>query len=99
VVLTREGPQAEKAAFKYALIRGRHKLIKDFTTNRFEVYDLEADPGERRNLAAERPELLRELLVELERTHFRDSQPGGRPAAELDPNDAQLLRDLGYIDD
>ena len=31
----------------------------------FELYDLEADPAERRNLAAERPELVREMAAEL----------------------------------
>ncbi|MBW2290118.1 MAG: sulfatase, partial [Deltaproteobacteria bacterium] len=46
VVLNRSNPQAEKAAFKYALIRDRYKLIKDFQAKRFELYDLFEDPGE-----------------------------------------------------
>lgn len=99
VVLTREGPQAEKAAFKYALIRGRHKLIKDFKAQRYELYDLALDPDERVNLAADRPELLRELLVELQRTKSRGPAAPAAAPAELDPKDAKLLRDLGYIDD
>ncbi len=34
-----------------ALISGHHKAILHTTENRFEVYDLDADPGEKRNLA------------------------------------------------
>ena len=32
-----------------------------------QLYDLAQDPGERRNLAAERPDLVRELAAELDR--------------------------------
>ncbi|MFO7179440.1 MAG: sulfatase [Pseudomonadota bacterium] len=49
-----------------ALISGRYKII-DFGRNRFELYDLEADPGEEKNLAKELPEELarmRALLAE-----------------------------------
>jgi arylsulfatase A-like enzyme len=99
VVLNRSNPQAEKAAFKYALIRDRYKLIKDFQAKRFELYDLSEDPGELRNLAAERPELLREMLVELSRTQSREPATAAASPAELDPRDAKMLRDLGYIDD
>ncbi|MBW2288310.1 MAG: hypothetical protein JRG90_10870, partial [Deltaproteobacteria bacterium] len=91
--------QAEKAAFKYALIRDRYKLIKDFQAKRFELYDLFEDPGEHHNLAAERPELLREMIVELARTQSRGPAAAIAPPAELDPRDAKMLRDLGYIDD
>jgi arylsulfatase A-like enzyme len=99
VVLNLSNPQAEKAAFKYALVRGRYKLIKDFQARRFELYDLSDDPGERHNLAAERPELLREMVVELSRTQSRGPATAVAPPAELDPGDAKMLRDLGYIDD
>jgi arylsulfatase A-like enzyme len=99
VVLNRNNPQAEKAAFKYALIRDRYKLIKDFQTKRFELYDLSEDPGEQRNLAAERPDLLREMVVELARTQSRGPATAAAAPAELDPRDAKMLRDLGYIDD
>jgi arylsulfatase A-like enzyme len=81
------------------LIRDRYKLIKDFKTKRFELYDLSEDPGERRNLAAERPELLREMVVELGRTQHRGASATVAPSSELDPRDAKMLRDLGYIDD
>lgn len=48
-----------------AIIVGRHKLIYDWKTTHIRVYDLEADPGELRNLATAQPDLARELLEEL----------------------------------
>jgi arylsulfatase A-like enzyme len=99
VVLNRDSRQAEKAAFKYALVRGRYKLIKDFQAKRFELYDLAEDPDERVNLAATRPELLREMVVELRNTQARPDSPLAQPRTELDPTDAEMLRNLGYIDD
>ena len=48
-----------------AMRRGRWKLIEFFESGRLELYDLSADIGERNNLAAERPELVRDLHKEL----------------------------------
>jgi arylsulfatase A-like enzyme len=54
-----------------ALRRGTHKLVTrpnaQRPAGRYELYDLAADPGETKNLAAERPELARELAQILER--------------------------------
>jgi arylsulfatase A-like enzyme len=100
IVLSAESVLAEKAAFKHALIDGRHKLIKDFREQTYELYDLERDPGERENLASLRPELLQEMIAALDRTQSADTTPpaDGENAA-LDPNDAEMLRKLGYIDE
>jgi arylsulfatase A-like enzyme len=71
----------EHSAGTLALVRGRWKLIAPSKGARInqntgielgndpepQLYDLEADPGERRNLAADRPELVRELTDELAR--------------------------------
>ena len=64
-----------------------------------ELYDLSADPGETRNLAAERPELAAELGARLEAW-----SGGWRPAPSvegepvLDEATRQALRSLGYLD-
>jgi arylsulfatase A-like enzyme len=44
---------------------GRHKLIEFYEDGRRELYDLAADPGEHRNLAAERPDLVKRLADDL----------------------------------
>jgi choline-sulfatase len=47
-----------------ALIRGNTKLLV-YAKTRFELYDLEADPGELKNLSKERPEELAAMKAEL----------------------------------
>jgi arylsulfatase A-like enzyme/HEAT repeat protein len=46
---------------KRMALRWPHKLIADLRFGLYELYDLENDPAERRNLAGDRPELLTEL--------------------------------------
>lgn len=48
-----------------AIRKGKWKLIEIFTENRFELYDLESDPGERKNLVDLYPDLTLELAREL----------------------------------
>ncbi|MEM1451659.1 MAG: arylsulfatase [Planctomycetota bacterium] len=48
-----------------AIQKGRHKIVwiwPPYGPGRWELYDLEADPAETRDLAAERPDEFRELL-------------------------------------
>ena len=45
-----------------AIISGRYKLIEWFETGNVELYDLDTDPGERMDLAADRPALADSLL-------------------------------------
>ncbi len=48
-----------------AMREGDWKLIESFEDGRLELYDLKADPGERRNLAAERKDLAAAMLGRL----------------------------------
>jgi arylsulfatase A-like enzyme len=48
-----------------AVRMGRWKLLEWFEDGALELYDLEADPGERRNLAEEDPDRARALLERL----------------------------------
>ncbi|MCI0585458.1 MAG: sulfatase-like hydrolase/transferase [Planctomycetes bacterium] len=88
-----------------ALQRGRWKLILGRAPGPRrsgepeELYDLEPDPGETRNLAREHPDVVRDLKEELDRFRTRHppvegaASPGGRlGVAELD-----RLRALGYL--
>jgi arylsulfatase A-like enzyme len=77
---------------------GRHKLITSFDDERVTdaLYDLEADPGERRNLCPAEPELaerLRETLREL----ASERAEAVAMAADEDEEIAERLRELGYM--
>ena len=82
-----------------AWIEYPYKLIVNDGEKNVELYQLDVDPGETKNLAASKPELARQLSAELEkwksvRPLARDKTPMSRErAAEL-----EALRSLGYID-
>ena len=65
-----------------AVRAGDYKLIEFFEDGRRELYDLRADPAEKRNLAAERPELVTRLAARLEefRQDTRALLPKANPA-------------------
>lgn len=71
-------------------------------TPRYELYDLERDPGERDNLAAELPDKVAEMERRLRDILQAKSAAGeretGGEAVELDPALLDRLRGLGYID-
>ena len=80
-----------------ALVGRRFKLIADDAAGTLRLYDLQADPGERVDLAPERPELTAELLARLRDWQRSASRPGPRASdVELSERDLELLRDLGY---
>jgi arylsulfatase A-like enzyme len=64
-----------------AIRRGDWKLLEFFETNRVELYNLKDDLGERKNLAAARPELTRELRDKLHawRTAVKAPMPTPNP--------------------
>ena len=77
---------------------GRHKLITSFDDERVTdaLYDLEADPGERRNLSLAEPALadrLRETLREI----ASERAEAVAMAADEDEEIAERLRELGYM--
>ena len=64
-----------------ALRRGSEKLIEFFEDGRCELYDLAEDPGEAKDLAAARPERVRELMKDLAgwREAVEAQMPSGNP--------------------
>ena len=101
-----------KGVLEYAVIdAGRWKLIVRFeprpiasgqASSRFQLFDLEADPGERTNLVRERPEITRRLVGIL--LAYAQRQPPIGAAAEdattleYDPEQLEQLRALGYVE-
>ncbi len=49
-----------------AIWLGQHKLVHHYADDSVQLFDLAADPGERRNLAASQPELAKDLRARLE---------------------------------
>jgi arylsulfatase A-like enzyme len=58
------------------------------------LYDLQADPAERHDLADEQPELADRLRTQLDTAFAAVPAP---PALELEPRELEALRALGYV--
>jgi arylsulfatase A-like enzyme len=99
-----DDPKAARAlrTRSFAVYRGRHKLTRgsDGSTS---LYDIDADPGETRDLAASSPELLRafdDVWFPFEATPFDPAFPG----TPQDPDEVEGLEEverhlesLGYL--
>ena len=76
-------PRGEKMG--RAIRTARHRLVEwkkpgaPADTAEFELYDYEADPAERKNLAASQPEVVAELRAILARHPEAKTQPGAKP--------------------
>ena len=70
---------------------GRFKYI---STTRPELYDLEHDPGEQRNVYDERRQLADRMAVELDRLSVEEKAAG---PSTVDPETRERLAALGYI--
>ncbi len=98
-------PWAEQRIFAqyrdalYSVRTPRFKLIIGAGGHRM-LFDLERDPRERRNIAAEHPDLTAALAAELET--WKTARPRIDDAAssrtELDPSTEEQLKALGYLD-
>jgi arylsulfatase A-like enzyme/Tfp pilus assembly protein PilF len=79
-----------------ALRQGRYKLI---AAPRPELYDLQDDPREERNLFAERKPLGDRMLGRLSEleVHFKSSGQSQSEAVEIDPDAKARLAALGYV--
>jgi arylsulfatase A-like enzyme len=91
-------------SFRYVLIQRDWKL-EHVPEGEDLLYDLRNDPQESRNLAADRPEKVREMREELSaRLHRQLARGqelrGGAPEEEriADPEHLERLRALGYVD-
>jgi len=80
----------------WAAVRGRWKLIDE--DGYVELYDTRRDPGETRDLASERPDLVRKLEAEPDRFRAGAEVPRETVEAAMDPAMLEALRALGYVD-
>jgi choline-sulfatase len=76
-----------------ALRSGRFKYIN---TTRPELYDLQKDPGEQKNIFDEQRPIAERMAVELARVAVEDAGASAGPSA-VDPETRERLAALGYI--
>lgn len=71
------------------------KLIRDHDADTVELYDLEVDPGEDRNVADDHPDVVEELL-----THVATWEQAAEDVTDqtVDEDTEEMLADLGYVD-
>lgn len=76
----------------YAVRHGRYKLVKRDATGATELFDLDSDPNERRDLAPQRPD----VVAELQRLYARwDSQL--IPPRWKDAHPANVVQEYGEV--
>lgn len=61
-----------------------------------EIFDIASDPGETRNMSAERPDLVRELRT-LIRERYKPRIPSGATKVEMGDDLLKQLKSLGYL--
>ena len=89
----------------FGLREGDLKLVSDLHNGDRKLFDLRADPGELRNIAAENPAALAELSSALRSTLARSRATASRSGAQkgqweeiLTRDEIERLRSLGYVD-
>ncbi len=83
-----------------AVTDGAHRLLWRGEGDAPRLFDLRADPDELRDVAAERPEVVADLLARRD-AHLRETAPASAhegSAAPLDEAATDALRKLGYVD-
>jgi arylsulfatase A-like enzyme len=78
---------------------GRWKYVRDFARGWERLFDLEADPLERNDLAAARPEILERLRAEMDAHYAARPAAPGIPLRDLGEDELERLRALGYVED
>lgn len=87
--------ETQRFADLRALRVGRYKLIADRKSGGRKLFDLEADPGEQKNLRREQPERAERMFQQLE-AHYAQGATSA-PRKDLPPDLEERLRSLGYV--
>jgi arylsulfatase A-like enzyme/Tfp pilus assembly protein PilF len=76
------------------LLRGEWKYIR---APREELYDLKRDPGEEKNLAGAKPDIVRDMGAGLDKLVRESPSPSRAEKKTLTGEEAERLRALGYV--
>lgn len=93
------GPRKAVRDFKshfVGVVEGDLKLVHDLATGRSLLFDLRADPDEKRNLASERTGDVARLRAHVDAC--RDPRGATRAETDVSPETQERLRSLGYAD-
>ncbi|MCB9674888.1 MAG: sulfatase-like hydrolase/transferase [Alphaproteobacteria bacterium] len=78
-----------------AVMKGRYKLIVDLREHTAQLYDIETDPGEKKDIASEKPGIVADLRADLD-AHYATADATA-PKVELDDETRLALEQLGYL--
>ena len=78
---------------------GRWKYLRHFSRGWEKLFDLEADPAERTDLSASHPGTLLRLRGEVEALYAAHEGEEKVPVRELEAEEVERLRALGYVED
>jgi arylsulfatase A-like enzyme len=93
------GEVGENTIPHVAMVKGEHRLVyHESQPNRTELYDHREDFRERRNIAAEKPDLTKQLTAEVQEFLAKPNEIWDEtPEVELDEMRLHQLRALGYF--
>ena len=82
------------------MVDGDWKLVDHYEVGEQSLFDRKADPGERKDLSAEKPAVAESLYARLELWRKKLMGAGADPprSVELEPGEREALRVLGYVD-
>ena len=80
-----------------AIRRGRWKLVVNRFSGATALYDLEKDPGEKRDVKKRKPGITDGLRKELGAFMAREPLGEPKPLRDFDEEELQALRELGYL--
>lgn len=106
---TRSVSQHKHLKRRFSITDGRYKLIHDRRTKASELYDLELDPAEKKNIASANPGRVKAMTAELDtllaesRALAQEIKRSGskdeKGKALLSSEEKDSLRALGYLED
>ncbi|MFQ5511637.1 MAG: sulfatase [Candidatus Krumholzibacteriia bacterium] len=83
--------------FCTALIRGNWKVMYVDSTDTAHLYDLATDPEEKRDLSAARPDVMADLMMQLDLYLEKARDVDHRREAQADAETIRQLKALGYL--